>query len=87
MIEHLMRSDLNTIMMKDMSETVPEAIIAFLESKDFEDAVRNAVSLGGDTDTLGAITGSIAEAFYGIPAVLIAECKSRIDKGTDDGCP
>jgi ADP-ribosylglycohydrolase len=39
------------------------------------------VSLGGDTDTLGAITGSIAEAFYGIPAVLIAECKSRIDKG------
>lgn len=62
-------------------ETVPEAIIAFLESKDFEDAIRNAVSLGGDTDTLGAITGSIAEAFYGIPAVLIAECKSRIDKG------
>ena len=61
--------------------TVPEAIIAFLESKDFKDAVRNAVSLGGDTDTLGAITGSIAEAFYGIPAVLIAECKSRIDKG------
>ena len=61
--------------------TVPEAIIAFLESKDFEDAVCNAVSLGGDTDTLGAITGSIAEAFYGIPAVLIAECKSRIDKG------
>ena len=58
-----------------------QAIIAFLESKDFEDAVRNAVSLGGDTDTLGAITGSIAEAFYGIPAVLIAECKSRIDKG------
>ena len=35
-------------------ETVPEAIIAFLESKDFEDAIRNAVSLGGDTDTLGA---------------------------------
>ena len=63
------------------ARTVPEAIIAFLESKDFEDAVRNAVSLGGDTDTLGAITGSIAEAFYGIPAVLIAECKSRIDKG------
>ena len=61
--------------------TVPEAIIAFLESKDFEDTVRNAVSLGGDTDTLGAITGSIAEAFYGIPAVLIAEYKSRIDKG------
>ncbi len=62
-------------------KTVPEAIIAFLESEDFEDAIRNAVSLGGDTDTLGAITGSIAEAFYGIPAVLIAECRNRIDKG------
>ena len=62
-------------------ETVPEAIIAFLESRDFEDAVRNAISLGGDTDTLGAITGSIAEAFYGIPEVLIEECKNMIDKG------
>ena len=62
--------------------TVPEAIIAFLESKDFEDAVRNAVSLGGDTDTLGAITGSIAEAFYGISDVLIAECRSRLDEGS-----
>ena len=61
--------------------TVPEAMIAFLESKDFEDAIRNAVSLGGDTDTLGAITGSIAEAFYGIPAVLIAECRSRMAEG------
>ena len=62
-------------------ETVPEAIIAFLEARDFEDAIRNAVSLGGDTDTLGAITGSIAEAFYGIPAVLVAECRSRLDEG------
>lgn len=61
-------------------ETVPEAIIAFLEARDFVDAIRNAVSLGGDTDTLGAITGSIAEAFYGIPLMLIAECRSRIDK-------
>lgn len=48
-------------------ETVPEAIIAFLESSDFEDAIRNAISLGGDSDTLAAITGSIAEAAYGIP--------------------
>ena len=47
--------------------TVPEAIIAFLESKGFEDAIRNAISLGGDSDTLAAITGSIAEAAYGIP--------------------
>lgn len=45
-------------------QTVPQAIRAFLESTDFEDAVRNAVSLGGDSDTLAAITGSIALAFY-----------------------
>lgn len=46
--------------------TVPLAIVAFLESTDFEDAIRNAISIGGDSDTLAAITGSIAEAFYGI---------------------
>ncbi len=45
--------------------TVPEAIIAFLESADFEDAIRNAISLGGDADTLAAIAGGIAHAFYG----------------------
>ena len=44
--------------------TVPEAIIAFLDSSSYEDAVRNAISLGGDSDTLACITGGIAEAFY-----------------------
>lgn len=48
--------------------TVPQAIVAFLEATDFEDAIRNAISIGGDSDTLAAITGSIAEAYYGIPA-------------------
>lgn len=47
--------------------TVPEAIIAFLDSTDFENAIRLAVSLGGDSDTLACITGGIAEAFYGVP--------------------
>jgi ADP-ribosylglycohydrolase len=47
--------------------TVPQAIICFLESEDFESAIRLAVSIGGDSDTIAAITGSIAEAFYGIP--------------------
>jgi len=47
--------------------TVPPAIVAFLESTDFEDAIRNAISIGGDSDTIAAITGSIAGAFYGIP--------------------
>lgn len=65
-------------------KTVPEAIIAFLEARDFEDAIRNAVSLGGDTDTLGAITGSIAEAYFGIPEALISECRNRINKDMRD---
>lgn len=47
--------------------TVPQAIVCFLESSDFESAIRLAVSIGGDSDTIAAITGSIAEAFYGIP--------------------
>ncbi|MEC1781812.1 N-6 DNA methylase [Schinkia azotoformans] len=48
-------------------ETVPQAIMAFLESTSFEDAIRNAISIGGDSDTIAAITGGIAEAYYGIP--------------------
>lgn len=55
--------------------SVPESIIAFLESTDFESAIRLAVSLGGDADTMGAIAGSIAEAFYGsIPENIRQEC-------------
>ena len=60
-------------------ETVPEAITAFLESKDFEDAIRNAISLGGDSDTLAAITGSIAEAAYGVPDEIRAKAISFLD--------
>lgn len=60
-------------------ETVPEAIIAFLESTDFEDALRNAISLGGDSDTLAAITGSIAEAAYGIPQDIAGKAFSYLD--------
>ena len=51
-------------------QTVPEAITAFLEGEDFEDVIRTAVSLGGDCDTLTAIAGSIAEAFYKIPDTI-----------------
>lgn len=47
--------------------TVPHAVQAFLEAEDFEDAIRNAISIGGDSDTLAAITGAIAEAYFGIP--------------------
>ncbi len=59
-------------------ETVPEAITAFLEGNSFEDAIRNAVSLGGDYDTLTCITGSIAEAFWGVPEELKTECRNRL---------
>lgn len=58
--------------------SVPEALISFLESENFEDAVRNAVSLGGDSDTLAAIAGSVAEAFYEIPIELIREGHKRL---------
>ena len=57
---------------------MPEAITAFLEGTDFEDVIRNAVSLGGDCDTLTCIAGSIAEAFYGVPEELKAECRRRL---------
>jgi len=60
--------------------TVPEAIIAFLESIDFEDAIRTAISLGGDSDTLACITGGIAQAFYkDIPIKIIAGITKRLD--------
>lgn len=59
--------------------TVPEAILAFLESTSYEDAIRNAISLGGDADTLACITGGIAEAFYeDIPAELVSTAKELL---------
>jgi ADP-ribosylglycohydrolase len=60
--------------------SVPQAIIAFLESDSFEDAVRKAISLGGDSDTLGCMTGGIAQAYYQtIPAYIIEEVRNRLD--------
>lgn len=58
--------------------TVPQAVIAFLDSTDFEDAIRKAVSLGGDSDTLACITGGIAEAFYKeVPKAMADRVQSR----------
>ena len=65
-------------------ETVPEAIVAFLESTDFEDAIRNAISLGGDSDTLAAITGSIAEAAYGVPEDIKQKAYTYLDEQIKD---
>lgn len=61
-------------------QTVPEAITAFLEGKDFEDVLRMAVSLGGDCDTLTAIAASIAEAFYGIPEEIRIQGINRLPR-------
>ena len=61
--------------------SVPHAILAFLESDGFEDAVRGAVSIGGDSDTIGAMAGSIAEAFYGVSKELEEKALSYL---TDD---
>lgn len=59
--------------------SVPEALIAFLESEDWEDAVRNAISLGGDADTQACIAGAIAEAFYGgVPDAIREQTTARL---------
>lgn len=59
--------------------TVPQAMQAFFESTSFEDAIRNAVSLGGDSDTLAAITGAVAEAYYGMSATETQAAAARLD--------
>ena len=58
--------------------SVPHAIVAFLESSDFEDAVRRAVSIGGDSDTIAAITGGIAQARYGVPGRIAFDARRRL---------
>lgn len=60
--------------------TVPQAMQAFFESTSFEDAIRNAISIGGDSDTLAAITGAVAEAYYGIPDELKETALSYLDE-------
>ena len=60
--------------------TVPPALVAFLEAEDFEDALRNAVSIGGDSATLAAVAGSVAEAYYGIPENIIKQAMPFLDE-------
>ena len=61
--------------------SVPQAIISFLDGEDFEDTLRNAISLGGDSDTIAAMAGSIAEAYYGVvPTEILTEIFSRLPK-------
>ena len=60
--------------------SVPQALEAFFESMDFEDAIRNAISIGGDSDTIAAITGGIAEAYYGVPEKLREQALTYLDE-------
>ena len=64
--------------------SVPQAIQAFLESNDFEDAIRLAVSIGGDSDTIAAITGGIAEAYYGVPDQLRVKAVEYLPEDLND---
>ena len=64
--------------------TVPEAFRCFYEATDFEDAIRNAISIGGDSDTVAAITGSMAEAKWGVPEEIEKEALGRLDKHLRD---
>ena len=59
--------------------TVPEALMSFFESRNFEDAIRNAISLGGDSDTLAAICGGVAQAYYGIPSQIREKALTYLD--------
>ena len=61
-------------------DTVPQALMAFFESTGFEDAIRNAISIGGDSDTVAAITGGIAEAYYGIPSDIRKHALTFLDE-------
>lgn len=61
-------------------DTVPQALMAFFESTSFEDAIRNAISIGGDSDTLAAICGGVAEAYYGIPADIRKHALTFLDE-------
>ena len=60
--------------------TVPPALVAFLEAEGFEDALRNAVSIGGDSATLAAVAGSVAEAYYGIHENIIKQAMPFLDE-------
>ena len=59
--------------------TVPQALQAFFEATDFEDAIRNAISIGGDSDTVAAICGGVAQAYYGIPTDIRKQALSFLD--------
>ncbi len=66
--------------------SIPYAIVAFLDGENFEDVIRNAVGIGGDSDTIGAMAGSIAEAYYGVPAELEEKALSYLPEKLQGLC-
>lgn len=68
----------------ECSQSIPQAIEAFLESENFEDAIRLAVSIGGDTDTIACIAGSIASAYYGVPDWMAIKALWHLDENLLD---
>ena len=69
---------------EDCMHTMPEAYECFLESESYEDCIRNVMYIGGDTDTLGAIAGAIAEAYWGIPQEILDKAKNYLPKDIRD---
>ena len=69
---------INNIFSSKSDITVPQALFIFFQSCDFEDAIRKAISIGGDSDTIACIVGSISEAYYGIPDLLIEQSKKYL---------
>lgn len=61
-------------------DTVPQALQAYLDAESFDEAIRNAISIGSDIDTLAAIAGSIAEAYYGVPTEMVEGARHYLDK-------
>ncbi len=68
---------------EDCMRTMPEAFECFLEAESYEECIRNVIYIGGDTDTLGAIAGAVAEAFWGIPANIVMDAKEFIPEDID----
>ena len=59
--------------------SMPQALVCFLEGESYENVIRNCISIGGDSDTIAAIAGGIAEAFYGVPEAYAAQAKAKLD--------
>lgn len=72
------RNEIDGCVKEICQDSLPQALVCFLEGNDYEDVIRNCISTGGDTDTIAAIAGGIAEAYFGIPEGLVQEGKKYL---------